>query len=116
MILFIRAHWRWLTLGLLVAISVLSLWPLDSLPAVPGSDKTHHLIAYAALMFPAALHRARYWSGLALLFVSYSGLIELLQPYVNRHGEWLDLAANTAGVACGLLAGALLRRFYPQAA
>jgi hypothetical protein len=23
-------------------------------------------------------------------------MIELIQPYVNRYGEWLDLAANTA--------------------
>lgn len=45
-----------------------------------------------------------------LLFVLYSGMIELIQPYVNRYGEWLDLAANTLGLACGLLLAEVFRR------
>jgi len=40
---------------------------------------------------------------LGLLFIGYSGAIELLQPYVNRYGEWMDLAANAMGVVCGLI-------------
>ena len=37
-----------------------------------------------------------------VFFIGYSGLIELIQPYVNRYGEWLDMLANTAGVVCGV--------------
>ena len=37
-----------------------------------------------------------------VFFIGYSGLVELIQPYVNRYGEWLDMLANTAGVAFGV--------------
>jgi uncharacterized membrane protein HdeD (DUF308 family) len=37
--------------------------------------------------------------------VSLSGIIELIQPYVNRHGEWLDFLANTIGVFSGFAIG-----------
>lgn len=110
----IKRHWVSLTLFTLVAITALSLWPLENLPTVPGTDKTHHLIAYAALMFPVALRKPDRWIMLGLLFVAYSGAIELLQPYVNRYGEWLDLAANTAGVACGLVIAGLINRHLPD--
>ena len=87
----IETYWLVLSLGLLLLIATLSLWPLDILPlSVPGSDKLHHFIAYSALVFPAALRQPR-------------RLIELVQPYVNRYGEWLDMLANITGVVCGVL-------------
>jgi len=92
-----------ISLFILTVITLLSLYPLESLPSVPGSDKTHHFIAYAVLMFPAALKKPKYLPFIVLFFVSWSGAIELIQPYANRYGEWLDLAANTAGIVCGLL-------------
>ncbi|RDE18229.1 VanZ family protein [Motiliproteus coralliicola] len=103
-------HWLALTLLLLSAITILSLSPLPQLPEVPGSDKTHHLIAYAALVFPLAWRQPRFWPGLILLMLGWSGAIELIQPYVNRYGEWLDLAANGGGLLCGLGLALLLRR------
>jgi VanZ family protein len=107
----IRVHWISLTFGVLVAITFLSLWPLDRLPEVPGTDKTHHVIAYALLMLPTALRKPQRWMLLALLFIFYSGAIELLQPYVNRYGEWMDVLANTAGVICGVVAAELFAFF-----
>jgi len=92
-----------ISLFILTDITILSLYPLENLPSVPGSDKTHHFIAYAALMFPAALKKPKYLPFIVLFFVGWSGAIELIQPYANRYGEWLDLAANTAGIVCGLL-------------
>lgn len=100
----IQTAWWVITPLTLVAITTLSLWPLGQLPALPGSDKTHHLVAYAALMFPVALRKPRCWPWIGVFFIGWSGAIELLQPYVNRYAEWLDLAANTAGLTCGLLA------------
>jgi hypothetical protein len=100
----IRACWAALTLAILAAITFLSLWPLQQLPPVPGTDKTHHLIAYAILMFPAALRKPKNRLLIGLLFVAYSGAIELVQPYVNRYGEWLDMLANVGGLVCGVLA------------
>ncbi len=100
----IRNYWLLVTLLLLAVITALSLTPLPSLPEVPGSDKTHHFIAYGALMFPVALRKPKYWLLIGLFFVFWSGGIELLQPYVNRYGEWLDMLANTVGVLCGIVA------------
>ena len=112
----VRRHWVLVTLAVLISITMLSLWPLQALPDIPGSDKSHHVIAYAALMFPVALRRPRYWIVIGLLFILYSGLIELIQPTVNRYGEWLDLAANSAGVVCGWIIAVLMDIFFPGAA
>lgn len=106
----IKTYWLACTVLTLAAVTLLSLLPLPALPPVPGKDKTLHLIAYAALMFPAGLRRPKHIPAIFLVFVLYSGMIELIQPYVNRYGEWLDLAANTLGLACGLLLAEVLCR------
>ncbi len=100
---FIKQFWLGITIVILVLITVASLYPAQYLPSVPGSDKTHHFIAYCALMLPTALRRPKYWLAFALLFITWSGLIELIQPHVNRYGEWLDLAANTGGVLLAII-------------
>ena len=107
----IEKHWALLTGCLFLAITGLSLSPLDSLPSAPGSDKIHHLIAYAALVFPVALRQPNRWLWFVVFFIGYSGLIELIQPYVNRYGEWLDMLANTAGVVCGIALATAIRTF-----
>jgi VanZ family protein len=107
----IKTNWAAFTLTILVAITLLSFWPLDELPSVPGTDKTHHLIAYALLMLPTALRKPDKWILFGLFFIAYSGAIELLQPYVNRHGEWVDMLANAAGVICGLIIAELINFF-----
>lgn len=112
MINLIKHYWLALTIFLLAAISLLSLWPLTSLPDVPGSDKTHHLIGYAALMFPVALRKPKYWLWIALGFAAFSGAIELIQPFVNRYGEWLDMLANVAGLACGVMLAKIIEFFH----
>ncbi len=102
-------HWLALTLLWLSAITILSLSPLDQLPPFPGTDKTHHFIAYGALVFPVAWRQPRHWPVLVLLMLGWSGAIELIQPYTNRYGEWLDLAANGGGLLCGLSLAQILR-------
>ena len=88
-----------------MAIGYLSLTPLPVLPDVPGSDKFYHLIAYALLAFFAVLPRR---NGVAVIIalvavIAYGGLIELLQPYVNRYGEFDDFLVNGAGTVLGAL-------------
>jgi VanZ family protein len=109
LLLFIRTYWLACTTLVFIIITVLSLWPADSLPSAPGGDKLHHLIAYAALIFPVALRKPRFWKLIAVLFVAYSGVIELVQPFVNRYGDWWDMAANGAGLVCGVLVAEGLR-------
>ncbi len=108
----IRNYWITVSLFTLTIITILSLYPLESLPSVPGSDKTHHFIAYGALMFPTALRKPKYWQFIGLFFICWSGAIELLQPFVNRYGEWLDMAANTTGILCGLLLAHFVSRIF----
>lgn len=99
----------------LAAITVGSLMPLAELPAVPGSDKAHHLIGYAALVFCSALRRPSYWLYLVLGFALWGGAIELIQPHVNRYGEWQDLLANCVGLALGVGVANLARYLLGKA-
>jgi len=110
----IRCHWRTVSALLLALITVLSLWPLATLPDVPGNDKVHHYLAYAGLMLPVALRKPEHWLWIALFFFVWSGAIELIQPYVNRYGEWADLVANAGGLLSGMLLALLINSTYPK--
>ena len=99
----VNHFWLELSVLILVTITVLSLHPLEHLPEAPGSDKTHHLVAYAALAFPTALRKPKRWQVILIGFALYSGLIELVQPHVNRYGEWLDFLANISGLFVGIM-------------
>lgn len=107
-------YWAFLTLSVLIVISVSSLMPLPELP-LPGNDKTHHLISYAALMAPSFMVEYRSRFLLLVIFCLWGGGIELVQPYVNRHGEWLDFFANVSGLAVGAMLGWLFVKLYPEA-
>lgn len=111
LITLVKDHWLIITLLLLTAIASLSLWPATNLPQVPGSDKTHHFISYGALILPVALRKPKHWLWIAFGFAAFSGAIELIQPYVNRYGDWLDLLANVAGLACGIFAAKIMLYF-----
>lgn len=111
MIYLIQKYWLHITIMLLVSIATLSLWPVAHLPKVPGTDKTHHFIAYAALMLPTALRQPKHWLVITFAFLAFSGAIELIQPYVNRYGEWLDMAANAFGLVCGFMLARIIRFF-----
>ena len=107
---FINRYWIQLSLVMLLAITALSLHPLDNLPEAPGSDKTHHLIAYAALAYPASLRKPKLWQAIITIFALYSGLIELIQPHVNRYGEWMDFLANISGLLIGIAFAFLINK------
>ncbi len=107
----IARFWLLITIFNLLIITVLSLTPLDKLPPVPGTDKIHHFIAYSVLMFPAALKRPHKWILIAVVFTLYSGMIELIQPYVNRYCDWMDIAANSAGIIVGIILAIFIRSY-----
>ena len=94
----------------LALISVASLIPLPNLPEIPGNDKTHHIVSYGVVALPISIIRPRFWLVFLLFVIIWSGAIELIQPFVNRYAEWLDLLANLAGVMIGLMAGSLINR------
>ena len=51
------------------------------------------------------------WVGAVVCPILFSGAIELLQEYATTHrsGDWLDFAANAAGVVLAALIGSRLR-------
>jgi len=93
---------------MLAIVTTASLLPLPSLP-IPGNDKSHHLVSYALLALPVSLIRPKFWIFFIMIVVIWSGVIELIQPFVNRYGEWLDLLANLSGAFIGVLVGLLLK-------
>lgn len=97
-----------LTAGLALVILALSLIPLPAPPPVPGTDKLHHLIAYAALTLPCAVLWPRALIWVLPCIILQGGLIEIVQPWVNRMGEWADFVADLKGVAIGLCLGLCL--------
>jgi VanZ family protein len=109
----VRDYWVILSILLATFITFLSLTPLPELPVVPGSDKSHHFIAYSVLVFPLMLKKPNYWLAIFILFALMSGGIELIQPYRNRYGEWLDLAANIGGLTCGSVIAYMINRCFP---
>ena len=95
---------RWLPLAAFwaafVAVGVLSLLP----PALPlpttGWDKANHVLAFATLALLGAAcwpaHRVR----VLLALAAYGGAIEVAQSLTGiRFAEWVDWAADVAGLA-----------------
>lgn len=88
------------TLALAAVIAYLTLAPIHD-TRVPGSDKSHHFIAFAALAFPLSLSRPRLAPWVVLFAATYGGAIELIQPFVGRDEEFLDFVADAVGAALG---------------
>lgn len=93
-----------------VVTTVLSLYPVELDNPVPGGDKIHHLIAYAALIFPLALaaRSSLAWAVPAALTLGV--VIELVQPVAGRMREFGDIVANCLGLVLGVILGLSLAR------
>jgi VanZ family protein len=107
-----RYRTAWMAIGWLMAFTVAlgSLWPSVPQLASGVSDKFLHFAAYAALAFLfAGVVERRHWGRVVVGLLLFGGGIELAQEYLTtkRGGEWLDMAANTAGVVAGILTAAL---------
>lgn len=104
-----RYRAAWFALGWLLVLGVAVGSLLPSLPDVSAgvSDKFMHFAAYGALafLFMGAVGRRR-WLRITLGLLALGAAIELAQATLTgtRSGEWLDMAANAAGVAAGLRA------------
>ncbi|MEW6131577.1 MAG: VanZ family protein [Pseudomonadota bacterium] len=110
----------WMVGGWIIVAAVVyfSLFRLALDTDMQGGDKLGHFLAYGGLML--------WWSQLcvstptrlklALAFVALGGAMELAQGLTpGRYPEWIDLAADTAGVLAGWLAAPpRLPNFYQR--
>lgn len=99
-----------LTAALAILIAAATLMRVPVPAGIGGSDKTHHLLGFAALALPVASVRPRWSLGLALLLAAYGGAIELVQPLVGRSRELADWTADLKGIGLGTLAGVAANR------
>lgn len=88
------------TLAVAALIGFATLTPIQN-PGVPGTDKSHHLIAFAALALPLSFSRPPLAPWIVLAATLYGGVIELIQPFVGRSAEVLDLMADATGAVIG---------------
>jgi len=98
------------TVMLAVLTAALTMLRVPVPAGIGGSDKLHHLLAFAALALPVATVRPRWSLALALILAAYGGLIELVQPYVGRSRELADWTADLKGIAAGTVTGIGLNR------
>jgi VanZ family protein len=98
-----------LTLVLSIIITILTLLPVSAPQGVPGTDKAHHLLGFAALTLPSALLYPRSLAIVLPCSLLFGGAIELIQPYVGRKGEFADFFADAVGALIGVGVGLTLR-------
>ncbi len=94
-----------LTVMLAGVIAVLTLVPISG-GGIPGSDKLHHILAFAALAFPLPVTYPRLAWPVILGVSAYGGLIEIIQPVFGREAGWGDLLADFVGAVVGSALGA----------
>ncbi len=102
--------WRlagYLLLSLVLAAALLPanwFWPAASTSLIDNLDKWLHGITFTvlALWFSGQYARHSYWR-LIIGLVAFGLAIEVAQRMVSyRTADWLDLAADIAGVAVGM--------------
>lgn len=108
----------WAAIVLIWLLSLCPVFPETPLDNVAFIDKWVHIIMYGgtwSIVWTeyARRHRRPEWHRLCLWVlaapVMMSGAIELIQEYCTagaRSGDWLDLAANTTGIALAFAGGA----------
>ena len=107
----LRYTGRWRVAGAFMLLGVLGATLAPSvlmnmrLPELGGNDKWAHGIAFLilAVWFSGQYSRRSYWK-IAISLVAFGALIEVCQ-YMTRYrtAEWLDLAADCAGIVAGLV-------------
>ena len=105
-----RGYFRWAFAAGLVLVMALSLAPPQLPLPTTGWDKANHALAFAILAVLGLASYPRRMTLVLLALLAYGGLIEVLQgltPY--RTAEWLDLGADSVGLAIG----SMLTRFSP---
>ena len=97
------------TIIIAIAIGLATLTPVETLPNVSGSDKLYHFISFATLTLPITIIRPQAIWIILSLSIAYGGVIELLQPLVNRNCEMADFLADAGGAVVGVMVARVFR-------
>lgn len=101
-----RVTWGVSTVVLGLSVAALTLIDGNEIPSsLAFSDKFYHAIAFTALVLPTTVLRPGWSLRVSIGAFLYGGAIELIQPYFGRNTEWLDMVANSIGIAIGVLVG-----------
>lgn len=105
-----KRYWLTASLALVALVVYGSLSAPVATPLPGGFDKVEHFASYLflAVWFTGLYPRERYWP-VALALVGLGLAMELLQyaMQLGRDAAPLDMAANVAGVAAGMLLAAV---------
>ena len=99
-----------LTFIFTLLILVGTLTPIPQKIDAPGSDKWHHFIAFAVLTYPMVAANKRLGFAIVLFGLCLGAGIEIIQPYVNRFGDFNDFKADCIGILLGYFSGKLAYR------
>jgi VanZ family protein len=104
----VRVDWlaRCLTWACVVVLALLSLTPGDLMVRTGAPGLAEHFVAYLGTGVIAGLgYRRRVsYTHIAVLLISYAGLLEIGQLWIpRRHFAFVDFAISSAGVAVGVL-------------
>ena len=102
------------TLCIAVVIAATTLTPGAGKLAPQGADKLLHTAGFALLVMPMLMVRLKTGLVIAPLALLFGGAIELIQPYVNRFGDFSDFWANFVGVLIGVTLAIILNPFIKQ--
>ena len=91
------------TFALIICVGTLMLLP--QAVDLPGTNKWHHFLAFAVLVYPLTVASRGHWLLIIVFGLSLGALIEVIQPYVNRFGDVADFTADTVDVLIGFSFG-----------
>ena len=97
-----------LTALLALGIAFGTLMPTGLSTPLPGGDKLHHLLGFAALVLPGIALMPRWTLAFLAFGLGLGALIELIQPSVGRARELADFIADALGLGLGAAAGLTL--------
>lgn len=119
------------TLCATVVVLSLSLFPMPQMPElkdVPMADKWAHFVMYGCFSLAMWIDvfrdkriqsagrklKIRWYDFLfaTVMPIVLGGLLELIQPFVNRGCELMDFYADAIGVALGTLIALIFAMFY----
>ena len=103
-----------LTIACAVLIAVISLIPLGGLLYLSRTDKAWHFVAFFCLVIPFVVTKPSSVKWIIPIAGMYGGLIEYIQPYVNRKQDLFDFSANVMGIFAGALVGFLINKFFSK--